>query len=110
MHVALTRAVSPNIEQCELTHRARVPIDAMVAARQHRLYEQCLAQLGCRIERLPEARELPDGVFVEDTAVVLDEIAIIARPGATSRRAETASVASALRPYRRLHYLEPPAT
>jgi dimethylargininase len=54
--------------------------------------------------------DLPDAVFVEDIAVVLDEVAIITRPGAPSRRRECASIADALKPYRTIRRLEAPAT
>ena len=66
--------------------------------------------LGCRIETLPEEPELPDSVFVEDTAIVLDEVAVISRPGAASRRAETASIAVALAKHRSLVRIERPGT
>jgi dimethylargininase len=110
MHIAITRDVSPGIEHCELTHLERQPIDVDVARAQHWQYESCLAELGCEVHRLPAEPDLPDSVFVEDTAIVLDELAIITRPGAESRRAETASVARALEAYRELHAIEPPGT
>ncbi len=59
---------------------------------------------------MPAEPELPDSVFVEDTALVLDEAAVILRPGAESRRPETSSIAETLKPYRKLVYLEPPGT
>lgn len=86
-----------------------MPIDVPLARRQHRGYEACLAARGCTVERLEEL-DLPDAVFVEDTALVLDELAIITRPGALSRRAETASVKAALAPHRRLGGIESPGT
>ena len=110
MKVAITRQVSPALGDCELTHLDREPIDVDLARRQHGAYERLLADLGYRVESLPPAPELPDSVFVEDTAVVLDEVAIVARPGAASRRPETHAVARALEPYRRLEHLEAPAT
>jgi dimethylargininase len=110
MLVALTREVSSTIEACQLTHVARAPIDAEVARAQHRSYEDCLADLGCRIQHLAPEPHLPDAVFVEDTAVVLDEMAIVTRPGAAPRRAETESVSRALATYRRLRRIEPPGT
>lgn len=110
MRIALTRGVPPSIDRCELTHISREPINHARAVEQHRAYEQALARLGCRVERLPDLPDLPDSVFVEDTAVVLDEVAVIARPGAASRRAEASSVVAALRPYRDLVFIEPPAT
>ena len=108
--VALTRAVSPAIGRCELTHLARAPIDPARAAAQHAAYEECLRRAGCTVVRLPAAPELPDSVFVEDMAVVLDELAVVARAGAASRRAEAASVAEALAGYRALVFLREPAT
>lgn len=110
MLIALTQAVPPSIVHCELTHLERVDIDLARATEQHRRYEEALVELGCTLQRLPPTPELPDSVFVEDTAVVLPELAIIARPGAESRRTEVASVAEALRPYRRLAFIEAPGT
>ena len=66
--------------------------------------------LGATVERIPPAPEHPDSVFVEDTAVVLDEVAVIARPGAASRRGEVAAVAAGLETRRPLVQIEPPAT
>jgi dimethylargininase len=106
--VAITRAVSASLGACELTHQNRVSIDLAVARRQHAEYEACLERLGCELIRLPELPDLPDSVFVEDTAVMLDEIAVITRPGAASRRPEIESVAAALRPYRPLLQINPP--
>ena len=91
IRVAVTRGVSSNIGECELTHLDREPIDVDLARTQHARYEQVLADLGCRIERLAEETDFPDSVFVEDIAVVLDEVAIITRPGALSRRGERSS-------------------
>ena len=110
MPIAFTRSVPPSIVNCELTHLRREPIDFARATEQHALYEMELIALGCTIQRLPDSPELPDSVFVEDTAVVLPEIAIIARPGAASRRLEVASVAEALRPHRPVKFIEAPAT
>jgi dimethylargininase len=108
--IAITRAVSPGINRCELTHLGREEIDIELARRQHQAYEQLLERLGCRMVRLPVEPDLPDSVFVEDAAVVLDELAIVCRPGAASRRAETESVAAALAPYRELARVVPPGT
>lgn len=110
MFIAITREVSPRIAECELTHLAREPINLERARAQHRQYEQLLVELGCKLIRLPAEPELPDSVFVEDTAIVLDELAVITRPGAESRRAETSSVADVLKRYRKLFYIESPGT
>jgi dimethylargininase len=110
MFLAFTRSVPPSIDRCELTHLAREPIDYARAVEQHDAYELCLRRVGCRVERLPDAPDLPDSVFVEDTAVVFDNVAVMARPGAASRRKEVDVMAAALKPYRRLAFIEPPAT
>ena len=110
MPIALTRSVPPSIVNCELTHLKREPINLARAAEQHGLYEKGLIAVGCTIQRLPSLPELPDSVFVEDTAVVLPELAIIARPGAASRRFEVTSVADALRPHRPVTFIESPGT
>lgn len=107
---ALTRAVSSSLTDCVLTHVPRTPIDLERARRQHHEYEQALVRLGCRIHRLDEEADLPDAVFVEDVAVVLDELAIMTHPGATTRRLEVESVAAALRDYRTLTRLSGPGT
>lgn len=110
MLLAYTRAVSPTLAQCELTHLAREPIDVARAAREHEAYAALLARLGATVRPLPAEPGLPDAVFVEDTAVVLDEIAVIARPGAASRRPETASTAATLARHRLLAHVEAPGT
>jgi dimethylargininase len=110
MVLALTRAVPRSIARCELTHLTREPIDRARAAAQHAAYEACLRAMGCRVQRLPDAPDMPDSVFVEDTAVVFDEVAVIARPGAASRRAEVDAMAAALRPHRRLAFVGAPGT
>lgn len=108
--IAVTRKVSSAMMRCELTHLQRTSIDVALAREQHHAYEQVLRDLGCRIESLPEEPELADSVFVEDTAIVLDEVAVITRPGAPSRRAETASIAAVLGKYRELVRIESPGT
>jgi len=110
MRIALTRAVPESVDRCELTHLARSPIDVALAVLQHAAYEDALRAAGCTVVRIPPEPDLPDSVFVEDTAVVLDELAVITRPGAPSRRGETASTASALLDYRRLVAIETPGT
>jgi dimethylargininase len=109
--IAITRDVSPAIIRCELTHLSRVEVDLDRARRQHEAYRATLTQLGCEVECLMAERALPDSVFVEDTAVVLDELAVVARPGAESRRGETASIAAMLRDFREVVVsIEPPET
>lgn len=110
MRLALTRPVSPSITRCELTHLGRAPIDLARAEAQHAAYEQALRDLGCHVVRVAGAADLPDAVFVEDTAVVLDGVAVITRPGAASRRPEIGPVAEALTRYRELRWIVEPGT
>lgn len=110
MLTAITRAVSPTINRCELSFRERQAIDVPRAEEQHRRYEACLQELGAELISLPAEPDLPDAVFVEDPAVVLDELAVIARLGAESRRPEAHSLARALQQFRPLRWIEAPAT
>jgi len=110
LRIAVTREVSAALPRCELSHLPRRPIDLALARQQHRRYQETLAALDCRIVSLPELPEQADAVFVEDTAVVLPEVAVITRPGAESRRAETESMSQLLAGYRHLVFLEEPAT
>jgi dimethylargininase len=110
MPVAITRNVSPRFCDCELTHIERTPIDLNIARAQHRDYVQALRRLGCEVVELPGEPGLPDSVFVEDTAIILPEVAVITRPGADSRKPETDSVTRALAPLTRLVQLREPAT
>jgi len=102
--------VSPAINQCELTHLQRQPIDLQRAQSQHLEYEQALSSLGVEVISLEAAPDLPDSVFVEDVAIVLDECAIITRPGADSRKSEVEPIAEALTPFRKLFYIQAPGT
>jgi dimethylargininase len=109
MPIAITRAVSPRMAECELTHYERQPIDVALAEKQHEEYEDALRMLGCEVDHAPELPFHPDSVFVEDCAVVLDELAIITRPGVESRVGEVHTMAETLESYRkRLHYIESP--
>jgi dimethylargininase len=110
MPVAITRAVPQSIARCELTHFERVPIDYGRAASQHAAYEDALRALGCTIRHAPAAHDLPDSVFVEDAAIVLDEIAIMTRPGAPSRRPEGESLEPILAEYRAIVRIPAPGT
>lgn len=108
--IALTREVPPSVVRCELTHLAREPIDVARAREEHAAYERALAALGFEVQRIPATPEFPDSVFVEDAAVVLDEIAVLTRPGAPSRRPELPTVCEALSALRPVRAVEAPAT
>jgi dimethylargininase len=107
---ALTRAISPRFNECELTHLARTPIDLELARAQHHQYEAALKSLGVEVHNLPAEADLPDSVFVEDTALVLDEVAVLTRPGADSRKPEVVSIEKALAPYRKIIRIAAPGT
>ena len=108
--VAVTRTVPDSMKECELTHLTRVPIDIDAARAQHAAYENALRRLGCIVERADALPDMPDSVFVEDTAIVLDEVAIATRPGAASRRREVRSMETALSRYRNVVRIKEPAT
>jgi len=108
--LAITRDVSPRFNECEITHIERTPINLEVARAQHRGYVQALKEIGCTVLELPSEADLPDSVFVEDTAFILPETAVITRPGADSRKPETESIIHALSPYIKLIHLKEPAT
>jgi dimethylargininase len=107
---AITRAVGASLGDCLLTYLDREPIDVVLAAEQHAAYCDALRAAGAVVEVLPADDALPDSVFVEDVAVLLDEAAVLTRPGAAARLPEVASVATALSRYRQLLRIEPPGT
>ena len=110
MVIAITREISPRFTECEITHIERTPIDLDVARVQHREYVDLLKKLGCSVIELPPEPDLPDSVFVEDTAFILPETAVITRLGADSRKPETESISRALSPYVKLLHVREPAT
>ena len=108
MLTAITRAVSPAIVDCELSFIPRQPIDLQIAREQHHSYEQLLEKLGARVVSLASEPDLPDSMFVEDPAIVLDELAVIFPLGTESRRREAASLAEAISKFRALEYVALP--
>src|SRR6266850_1063603 len=110
MLTAITRAVSPAILHCEISFIDRRPIDLARAQNQHHAYETLLEKLGARVLSLPAEPALPDSMFVEDPAIVLDELAVILPLGTESRRPEAASLAKSVSAFRKLSYVTPPGT
>jgi len=110
MTIAITREISPRFAECEITHIERTPIELEIARAQHRAYVETLRKLGCEVIELPAEPDLPDSVFVEDTALILPETAVITRPGADSRKPETKSIIQALTPLVNLMHVREPAT
>ena len=110
MLTAITRGVSPALPQCELSFIPRQPIDLLKARAEHHAYEQLLRELGVRVISLPPEADLPDSMFVEDPALVLDELAVIFPLGTESRRPEARAIAAALGPFRNLAHVCLPGT
>lgn len=108
--IAVLREVSPSLAACELSFLERSPIDVERARAQHARYASELTALGCSIEWLAPLPANADAVFVEDTAVVLPEVAVITRPGVASRRNEVESVAASLATHRPLRRIVAPGT
>jgi len=107
---AITHKVSPHINECELTFLDRSPIDLERAARQHDAYCAVLEKLGVTVERLSDNESYPDACFVEDTAIVTGELAIICCPGVSSRRGETELIERELSKHKRTVRISLPAT
>jgi dimethylargininase len=94
-----------------VTHLERTAADPELAARQHAAYVAALAVAGWEIREAPAADELPDSAFIEDTMVVCDGVAVLARPGAPERRAEVAGAEAAVRELGlEIARIEPPGT
>jgi dimethylargininase len=106
---ALVRPISASYDAC-IRDDATASIDVALARTQHTAYVDALRSAGIHVEILPALPDAPDAVFVEDTAVILDSVALVTRPGARARRAEVASVASALDGRRALTIMAPPGT
>jgi dimethylargininase len=108
--IALMRAVPSTLESCALTFRSREPIDLDRAVAQHTAYADLMQALGLEVVEVPADPAFPDCCFIEDIAVVLDEVALVAMPGAASRRGEITAVAEALARFRALERTPLPAT
>jgi len=110
MLTAITRAVSPAIVHCELSFIDRQSIDLVIAQKQHHAYEALLEKLGARVISLRAEGDLPDSMFVEDPAIVLDELAVIFPLGTETRRREAPSLTRALSKFRTLEHITLPGT
>lgn len=110
MLLGITHGVSPRLDQGELTYINRESLDYALALQQHDHYCSILAAHGVDVKKLAMNSSYPDSCFVEDTAIVLDEIAIITSMGTASRRGETAGIATELSKYREIATIQLPAT
>ena len=108
--IALTHVISPNIDQCELSFLEKNPINYHAAVAQHEHYCKLLRDCGLEVIELSMNRSFPDSTFIEDTAVVVDELAIMASMGAESRRGEVPDIESVLGYYRDMQHIRLPAT
>jgi dimethylargininase len=108
--LAITHVPSPNMDQCVRTYIGHAPIDYDRAVRQHEAYCRLLRQCGADVRTLDVNRQLPDCAFVEDTAIVLDEVAVLCSMGHPARHAEPAGIEPELRKYREVQRVEAPAT
>ncbi|MFZ0014637.1 MAG: dimethylargininase [Acidimicrobiia bacterium] len=109
MQRALLREVAGTFDSAIVGHGGRSP-DPIRARRQHDTYRRHIAEAGYEVEVLPGDDRYPDSVFVEDTAVVIDGLAVVTRPGAEERRGEIEEVALALGRYLPLTRVEAPGT
>jgi dimethylargininase len=108
--LAITHRPSPQMADCLLTYVDRSLIDYDCALAQHATYCDALRAWGVEVRTLDGNGHLPDCTFVEDTAVVLDEMAVIGRPAAAARREETVLVEAELRALRPIERVAAPAT
>jgi dimethylargininase len=106
--LALTHVPSPNLDHGQRTHVARLPIDYDLALRQHQEYCRTLRACDAEVRVLDVNRDLPDSSFIEDTAIILDEVAVLASPGSDARRAELPGIEPELRKYREVHRIAAP--
>lgn len=110
MWIAITRDVSASLGDCQLSFVPRTGIDLELARRQHDAYRAALESLGCRVIALPAEDAMPDAVFVEDVALVLDEVAVMTRPGARPRRGEGDTIEPVLAAFRPVLAITAPGT
>lgn len=86
---ALVRRPGPKLADGIVTHIERTPVDVELAVAQWDRYVATLAEHGWEPLEVEPADDCPDAVFVEDAVVVFDDLAVVTRPGAASRLAET---------------------
>ncbi|MEU5113580.1 dimethylargininase [Streptomyces longwoodensis] len=93
---ALIRRPGPRLAEGLVTHVERADVDVDLAVEQWEAYAQALRAHGWETVEVEPADDCPDAVFVEDAVVVFRNVALITRPGAESRRGETAGVEEAV--------------
>ena len=109
MTFALTRQPALSLENGEVTHVSRQSIDLPLACHQHEAYCQALQHMGVEVERLPSVEDHPDSVFIEDNAIILDELAVLSSMGTVSRQGEIDFLLPVLSRHRSVVTISPPA-
>ena len=68
-----------------------------IALEQHQAYTEALEYCGLTVTCLDPLEEYPDSVFVEDTAIIVNDQAVLTNPGAASRNGEVAAILPVLK-------------
>ncbi len=110
MTIALTRRPSSSLSTCEVTYVPPGRINHEFALQQYESYCQALREMGIEVQQLSPLEAYPDSVFIEDNAIVLDELAVVTTMGVSSRLGEVTSLRPILSQCRRVFDISPPAT
>ncbi|CCQ90571.1 putative N(G),N(G)-dimethylarginine dimethylaminohydrolase [Nitrospina gracilis 3/211] len=105
---ALVRPPAATFLQALSRHKKQVPIDFPLSLRQHRFYVETLVSLGVKVDVLEPLDAFPDSTFIEDNAIILDDMALLTSMSATSRRGETLQLKAAMERHYKVEILEPP--
>ena len=105
---AIVRPVPDSYDQCIQTKSEKIDVD--IAKKQHREYCRALQKLGLELVWIPKDNNLPDSCFVEDTAMIFGETAVVCNMKMKSRADETVEVAKALEELMETYHIKPPAT
>ena len=108
--IAIVREVPDSFQKCLTSFHTKVQIDVALAKHQHQQYCATLASLGLKLIRTEADDTLPDGCFTEDTAIVVDDFAILTIPGAPGRIPETIEIEKILSPLKTIVHITKPGT
>lgn len=101
MKIAVLNKPTRALKKCGLTFLGREPIHLNTALRQHADYAEALRRMGVHVELLEVNQTHPDAAFIEDTTIILDELAIVTSMGSATRRAEIDVMADVVSGFRR---------
>ncbi len=110
MKYAIVRPPPPTFKKCISSHPLHSQLNLTLAQRQHQEYCRILSELGLDLIELPVDVEHPDSCFVEDTAIIFREDAVMTRMAKESRHGEEASIEKILRKYKHLSRIKAPGT